>query len=115
MEESPPKTSSYRGSAWEALLAGTVMAKRTSDQPQPAREQDQHHQRVKQTRRTKVDVQIRDHSGHNKQRARRRQQLPRNAAPVPKQQPDSKQHWQQRDPKRVGAVEAPVKIGRASC
>ena len=50
----------------------TSRQQRPRDQPEAADQQDQHHQRMEQRRRLKIDVQIREHPGDDEQRSGRR-------------------------------------------
>src|ERR1035438_6872432 len=78
------------------------------NQPQSARQQDQHDQRIEQAGRLKIDVQVGNHAGQNKKRSAAGQQPPDGIVSAKKQDADADQHGHQGDAESVAAVKVPV-------
>src|SRR5262249_38289139 len=79
-----------------------------SDQSEPPYQQHQHDQSVEQSCGLKVDMQVRNDTREDENRSRDRKHPSDSASPVPEQHAHADQQGDERNPKSIGAVEAPV-------
>jgi len=86
---------------------------RARDQSEAAKQQYQHHNRVKETRWLKIDMHVGNHAGKYEDRTGNGKQPAKRVPPAPEKNAHAKQHRKQGDPKSVRAVKVPIGAGYA--
>jgi hypothetical protein len=85
-----------------------MWAESARHQSQPSNKQNQHDQRIEETRWPEIDMHVGNNARKNEERARDRKKPSDQAAPTPEKQAHSDQHWQKRDPESIAPVKSPV-------
>ena len=85
-----------------------MWAESARHQSQPSNKQNQHDQRIEETRWPEIDMHVGNNARKNEERARDRKKPSDQAAPTPEKQAHSDQHRQKRDPESIASVKSPV-------
>ena len=85
-----------------------MRAESARHQSQPSNKQNQHDQRIEETRWPEIDMHVGNNARKNEERARDRKKPSDQAAPTPEKQAHSDQHRQKRDPESIASVKPPV-------
>src|ERR1700722_19927800 len=85
-----------------------MWAESARHQSQPSNKQNQHDQRIEETRWPEIDMHVGNNARKNEERARDRKKPSDQAAPTPEKQAHSDQHRQKRDTESIASVKSPV-------